>query len=117
MATNTPGPWAVFGEDDLPGVDDMMIVAFDISAPGTDEEPPNMFVCNVGSGGGQYGAIAPVEANDRWPVSLANARLIAAAPRLLEACELALAARLKTHGSDDNVAQSLHQAVAEALCG
>lgn len=117
MASHTPGPWAIFGEDDLPDHDDLMIVAFDISAPETDEEPPNMFVCNIGSGGGQYGSLAPVEANDKWPVSLANARLIASAPRLLEACELALAARLKTHGGDDHVVQTLHQAVAEARCG
>ena len=80
-AQHTPGPWQVIGEDDLPGHDDLAIVAFDVSAPG--EDAPSIFICNVGSDGGRYGAFAPVEAGEEWPVSLANARLIASAPELL----------------------------------
>lgn len=117
MATHTPGPWSIIGEDDLPDHDDLVVVAFDVSAPETDEQPPGIFICNIGSNGGQYGALAPVEAGDKWPVSLANARLIAAAPGLLDACEVALADRLRTHHGDDHMLQALHQAIAEARGG
>ena len=83
MADPTPGPWHVIGFEDLPDVDDLMIVAFDVAAPG--EAPPELYICNIGSDGGRYSALAPVEAGGDWPVSLANARLIAAAPDLLAA--------------------------------
>ena len=85
MADPTPGPWSVIGFEDLPDVDDLMIVAFDVAAPG--ERPPELYICNIGSDGGRYSAFAPVEAGPQWPASLANARLIAAAPDLLAACK------------------------------
>ena len=83
MADPTPGPWSVIGFEDLPDVDDLMIVAFDVAAPG--ERPPELYICNIGSDGGRYSAFAPVEAGPQWPASLANARLIAAAPDLVAA--------------------------------
>lgn len=83
MSAHTPGPWQVIGEDALPASDDLMIVAFDIS--GDNEGADGIYVCNVGSDGGRYGSVAPVAAESWWPVSLANARLIAAAPDLLAA--------------------------------
>ena len=79
-AKHTPGPWQIGGEADLPDVDDLMIVAFDI---GPSSEGSDLFICNIGSNGGEFGVCAPVDAGDKWPVSLANARLIAAAPELL----------------------------------
>lgn len=84
--SHTPGPWQIIGEDDLPDHDDLMIVAFDVAAP---EETPeiSMFVCNIGSDGGRFGSFAPADAGERWPVSLANARLIAAAPEMLALLE------------------------------
>lgn len=89
MADPTPGPWSVIGFEDLPDVDDLMIVAFDVAAPG--ERPPELYICNIGSDGGRYSAFAPVEAGPQWPASLANARLIAAAPELLDALQSLLA--------------------------
>lgn len=88
MADHTPGPWHVIGFEDLPDVDDLMIVAFDVAAPG--EHPPDLYICNIGSDGGRYGSLAPVEAGPQWPVSLANARLIASAPDLLAALKAVL---------------------------
>lgn len=86
-AQHTPGPWQIVGEADLPDVDDLMIVAFDI---GPSSEGSDLFICNLGSNGGEFSVCAPVDAGDKWPVSLANARLIAAAPELLEAVKEAL---------------------------
>jgi hypothetical protein len=51
VADPTPGPWSVIGFEDLPDVDDLMIVAFDVAAPG--ERPPELYICNIGSDGGQ----------------------------------------------------------------
>ena len=85
MAEHTPGPWGIIGEEDLPKYDDLVVIAFDVSAPG--EFPPSLYICNIGSDGGRYMSLAPVEAGPQWPVSLANARLIAAAPDLLAACK------------------------------
>jgi hypothetical protein len=80
---HTPGPWGIVGEKDLPQHDDLMIVAFQVAAPG--ESPAeDIYICNVGSDGGRFGATSPALAGDRWPVSLANARVLAAAPIMLE---------------------------------
>lgn len=111
MSRHTPGPWRIVGEDDLPKHDDLMVVAFDVTAPG--EDPPELYVCNIGSDGGRYGAISPVEAGERWPVSLANARLIAAAPDLLAACKLA-ACRLEDVPFQEEIVKILDEAIAKA---
>ena len=73
----SPGPFEVWGEADLPEHDDLCIAAFDVSDPGNKEQPESLYVANVGSNGGKRSAFAPVDAEERWPVSLANARLMA----------------------------------------
>ena len=93
IAASTPGPVGIWGEDDLPDHDDLCIAAFDVSAPGADEDGPSLFLCNVGSNGGAHGPLAPVEAETKWPISLANAQRLAlgwnALPALLDAAEAA----------------------------
>ena len=113
-AQHTPGPWFLVGEDDLPKIDDLMVVALDVAAPG--EEPDELFICNVGSNGGEYSTWAPVDAGERWPVSLANARLIAAAPELLAAAK-SLLDEYEVPTEKDGMrfrADRLHQAIAKA---
>ena len=93
IAASTPGPVGIWGEDDLPDHDDLCIAAFDVSAPGADEDGPSLFLCNVGSNGGAHGPLAPVEAETKWPISLANAQRLAlgwnALPALLDVAEAA----------------------------
>lgn len=95
IAKATPGPVGIWGEDDLPECDDLCIAAFDIAAPLIGEDPPSLYLCNIGSNGGERSYIAPVEAEEKWPVSLANARRLAlgwnALPALLEVAEAAKA--------------------------
>lgn len=75
MMPHTPGPWHVWGEDDWweSQTDDLVVVA----------DVGDMFVCNMGP------PVSPLEADTAKSPNLANARLIAAAPEMLEALELA----------------------------
>lgn len=81
----------IVGEDDLPQHDDLMIVAFQVGGPNEIPEK-DIYICNVGSAGGAFSNVAPVDATERWPISLANARLIAAAPMLLNTLKKILTA-------------------------
>ena len=107
---HTPGPWKIIGERDLleDGIDDLMIVAFQV---GPDAEDDDIYITNIGQG-----PVSPINESEHSKENLANARLIAAAPDLLEAAKKAL----DLIGNNESLAEAykvLYWAIAKAEGG
>jgi hypothetical protein len=109
MSEFTSGPWVVVGLEDLAerGIDDLMIVAAQVG-PDESGRLGELYIVNVGGR-----EPTPIAVTDRTDINVANAKLIAAAPDLYEACRSVIGAFRRD--SADDVERTEHEVLRAAL--